>query len=123
MTLVDFIKLGIINSDVKAEEFAAELVEKWHQDRIPGELRDVLGVTPREYQAWSTGGVSLLTIAYWHQTCHPPLDLNRPWFKLSGKPGREVVGYLENARGRSAARKRERNARSTTVKSRTARKS
>ena len=123
MTLIEFIKLGIINSDVKAEEFAAELVEKWHEDRIPGELRDVLGLTPREYQAWTTGGVSLLTIAHWHQTCHPPLDVNKPWFKLSGKPGREVVGYLDSARIRSAARKRRRNAKNTVQKPRTARKS
>ncbi len=30
MTLIDLIKLGLINSDVKAEEFAADLVDRWH---------------------------------------------------------------------------------------------
>lgn len=109
MTLLDFIKLGIIDSDVKAEEFAAELVEKWHENLIPGELRDVLGLTPREYQAWTTGGVSLLTIARWHQTSHPPLDVSKPWFKLSGKPGRERVGYL------AAKATRRRRARASTL--------
>lgn len=96
MTLIDLIKLGLINSDVKAEEFAADLVDRWHEGMIPGGLRDVLGLAPREYQAWTTGEVSLLTIAHWHQTCHPSLDLGKPWFKLSGKPGRETVGYLED---------------------------
>jgi hypothetical protein len=100
MTLIDLIKLGLVDSDTKAEEFAADLVDHWHEGRIPGELRDVLGLTPREYQAWTTGEVSLLTIACWHQTSHPPLDVSRPWFKLSGKPGRETVGYLEDKRTR-----------------------
>src|SRR5438093_9059303 len=96
MTLIDLIKLRIIRSDAEAERFAADLVDRWHEDQIPGELHDVLGVTPREYQAWTTGGVSLLTIAHWHQTSHPPLDANRPWFRVSGKPGRELVGYLQD---------------------------
>ncbi|MBI3468976.1 MAG: hypothetical protein HY000_38730 [Planctomycetes bacterium] len=96
MTLIDLIKLSLTNSDVKAEEFAADLVDRWHEGLIPDELRDVLGLTTREYQAWTTGEVSLLTIAHWHQTCHPPLDTSKPWFKVSGKPGRETVGYLED---------------------------
>jgi hypothetical protein len=95
MTLIDLIKLDLIDSHDKAEEFAADLVDRWHSNQIPGELRDIIGLTPREYQAWTTGSVSLLTIAHWHQTSHPPLDVSKPWFKLSGKPGRETVGYLE----------------------------
>jgi hypothetical protein len=95
MTLIDLIKLGLIESDAQAEKFAARLVDRWHADLIPGELQDVLGLTPREYQAWTTGGVSLLTIARWQQNSHPPLDSSKPWFKLSGKPGTERVGYLE----------------------------
>ncbi len=95
MTLIDLIKLEIINSDEAAEKVAADLVDRWHDDRIPGELNDILGLTPREYQAWTTGGVSLLTIAHWHQNSHPPLDTSKPWFKLRGSPGQEVVGYLE----------------------------
>src|SRR5262245_59701609 len=104
MTLLDLIKLGMIQTDAEVERFAVELVDHWHEDQIPGELHDVLGLTPREYQAWTTGGVSLLTIAHWHQTSHPPLDANRPWFRQSGKPGREHVGYLEDrkASGRLA---------------------
>ncbi len=81
MTLIDFIKLGIIRADSQAERFAADVVDRWHDDLIPGELRDILGLTPREYQAWTTGGVSLLTIARWQRTSHPPLDANKPWFK------------------------------------------
>lgn len=96
MTLLDLIKLGLIRSDGEAERFAADLVDRWHDDLIPGELHDILGLTPREYQAWTTGGVSLLTIARWHQTSHPPLDPNKTWFRLSGKPGQEQVGYLED---------------------------
>jgi hypothetical protein len=96
MTLIDFIKLDVIKTHAQAEEFAADLIDRWHADQIPGELNDVLGLTPREYQAWTTGHVSLLTIAHWHRTSHPPLDASRPWFKLSGKPGNETVGYLEN---------------------------
>jgi hypothetical protein len=95
MTLIDLIKLGIVRSDEAAEKFAADLVDRWHDDRIPGQLNDVLGLTPREYQAWTTGGVSLLTIAHWQQNSHPPLDVNKPWFKITGKPGQEVVGYLD----------------------------
>lgn len=48
----------------------------------------------REYQAWTTGGVSLITIAHWQQTSHPTLDVTQPWFKLGGKPPHEKVGYL-----------------------------
>jgi hypothetical protein len=96
MTLIDLIKLRLITTDARAEQFAEDLVDRWHSDLIPGELRDVLGLTPREYQAWVTGGVSLLTIAHWHQTCHPPLDISKPWFKLAGRPGRETVGYLQD---------------------------
>jgi len=94
MTLIDFIKLEIVKSHEQAEEFAADLVDRWHANQIPGELNDVLGLTPREYQAWATGHVSLLTIAHWHKTSHPPLDSHRPWFKKSGVPPQEVVGYL-----------------------------
>ena len=112
MTLIDLVKLELIDSDAKAEEFAADLVDRWHEGRIPGELRDVLGLTPREYQAWTTGEVSLLTIAYWHQTSHPPLDVSRPWFKISGKPGRESVGYLDD----KLARKRPHRQRSNSKK-------
>ena len=99
MTLIDLVKLGLLDSDQKAEEFAADLIDRWHDGLIPGQLRDVLGLTPREYQAWTTGEVSLLTIAQWHQTCHPPLDTSKPWFKISGKPGQETVGYLDDKLG------------------------
>ena len=98
MTFLDWIKLGLIKSDATAERFAADLIGCWHADKIPGELHEVLGLSPREYQAWTTGGVSLLTIAQWQQTSHPPLNSSRPWFKLAGKPPREVVGYLEDRR-------------------------
>src|SRR5271166_6757572 len=94
MTLLDWIKLGLIKSDATAERFAADLIECWHADKIPGELMEVLGLSSREYQAWTTGGVSLLTIAHWQQTSHPPLDVSQPWFKLGGKPPHERVGYL-----------------------------
>jgi hypothetical protein len=105
MTLLDLIKLGLLDTDAKAEKFAADLIDRWHDDRIPGELHDVLGLIPREYQAWTTGGVSLLTIARW-QTSNPPLDGGRPWFKLSGRPGRETVGYLKDKREREGRAKR-----------------
>jgi hypothetical protein len=95
MTLLDLIKLGLIKTDAAAEKFAADLIDCWHDDKIPGELNEVLGLSPREYQAWTTGGVSLLTIAHWQQTSHPPLDVSKPWFKLSGRPPQEMVGYLE----------------------------
>ena len=112
MSLIDLIKLELIDSDAKAEEFAADLVDRWHEGRIPGQLRDVLGLTPREYQAWTTGEVSLLTIAHWQETSHPPLDVSRPWFKISGKPGRESVGYLDD----KLARKRTPNQRASSKK-------
>src|SRR5437016_14612790 len=96
MTLMDLIKLAVIKSDATAEKFAADLIDCWHEDKIPGELHEVLGLSEREYQAWGTGGVSLLTIAHWQQTSHPPLDVSKAWFKLRGKPPREVVGYLED---------------------------
>jgi hypothetical protein len=95
MTLLDLIKLGLIKTDAAAEKFAADLIDCWHDDKIPGELNEVLGLSPREYQAWATGGVSLLTIAHWQHTSHPPLDVSKPWFKLSGRPPQEIVGYLE----------------------------
>jgi len=95
MTLVDLIKLGVIKSDPAAERIAADLVDCWHADMIPGELNEILGLSMREYQAWTTGGVSLLTIAHWQQTSHPALDVSKPWFKIAGKPPREDVGYLE----------------------------
>ncbi len=101
MTLIDFFKLGIINSDSQAERFAADLIDCWHNDQIPGELNDILGLTAREYQAWTTGGVSLLTIAHWQANSHPPLDTSKPWFKVAGRPPREVVGYLDEAMPRS----------------------
>jgi hypothetical protein len=94
MTLIDLIKLGVIKSDSAAENAAADLIDRWHEDKIPGELIEVLGLSPREYQAWTTGGVSLLTIAHWQKTSHPPLDVSQPWFKLGGKPPSEKVGYL-----------------------------
>jgi hypothetical protein len=100
MTLIDLIKLRLIETDTAAEKFAADLIDRWHQDLVPGDLNDLLGLTPREYQAWTTGGVSLLTIAHWHQNSHPPLDVSRPWFRLSGRPGNEEVGYLEDKKGR-----------------------
>ena len=99
MTLLDFIKLGIIKTHRTAQEFAEDLVDRWHNDQVPGELRDVLGLTPREYQAWTTGGVSLLTIARWQKEGLPSLDPERPWFKLAGRPPRERVGYLEEKLG------------------------
>jgi hypothetical protein len=96
MTLLDLIKLKVIASDRQAEKFAEDLIDRWHSDMIPGALNDILGLTAREYQAWATGGVSLLTIAHWQKTSHPPLQSDKPWFKLSGAPGRETVGYLED---------------------------
>ena len=104
MTLIDLIKLGVIKSDTVAEKFAAGLVDCWHDDKIPGELTEVLGLSPREYQAWTTGGISLLTIARWQQTSHPPLDVSQPWFKLAGKPPNEKVGYLSNRKGKHKQR-------------------
>ncbi len=103
MTLLDLIKLGIIVSHAHAEKMAADLLDRWHDDRIPGELHDVCGLTPRGYPACTTGGVSLLTIAHWHQTSHPALDPAKPWFRLSGRPPREVVGYLQQ---RNSVRRR-----------------
>jgi hypothetical protein len=96
MTLIDLILTGSVTTDAQAEKVATALVDVWHEDQQKGELIDILGLTPREYQAWATGGVSLLTIAQWHRDEPPPLDVNKPWFKLSGKPGRERVGYLED---------------------------
>src|SRR6266436_5094306 len=107
MTLIDLIKLGLIKSDRVAEKFSADLIDCWHDDKIPGELTEVLGLSPREYQAWTTGGVSLLTIAHWQQTSHPPLDVSQPWFKLGGKPRHERVGYL-SARKASLRGRRQR---------------
>jgi hypothetical protein len=109
MTLIDLIKLGLIKSDAVAERFASALVRCWHEDRIPGELNDILGLLPREYQAWTTGRVSLLTIALWQKTSHPPLDTSKPWFKLAGRPPKEIVGYqtdrkASNGSGRSKRR-------------------
>lgn len=95
MTFIDLIKLGLVKSHGAAEKFAADLVDCWHDDKIPGDLHEVLGLSPREYQAWTTGGVSLLTIARWQQTSHPPLDVSKPWFKVAGQAPREEVGYLE----------------------------
>jgi hypothetical protein len=40
--------------------------------------------------------MSLLTIARWKQTGAPALDTRKPWFKVSGKPGQEKVGYLDD---------------------------
>ncbi len=108
MTLIDLIKLGLVKTESMAEKFAADLVDRWHEDKIPGELNEVLGLSPREYQAWTTGEVSLLTIARWQQTSHPPLDVSRPWFKLSGRPPREVVGHLEDRMPRKSRRAKKR---------------
>ena len=110
MTLVDLIKLRVIKSDAAAERIAADLIDCWHDDKIPGELNEVLGLSPREYQAWTTGGISLLTIAQWQQTCHPPLDVSKPWFRLGGKPPREQVGYLESRKPASPRRPHRANA-------------
>ena len=77
--LIDWIKLGIISSHAQAEKFADDLVDCWHDGQIPGELQDILGLTHREYQAWTTGGVSLLTIVHWQQSSHPALDASKPW--------------------------------------------
>ena len=44
MTLMDLIKLGLIDSDVKAQEFAVDLVDRWHDGLIPSGMRDVLGL-------------------------------------------------------------------------------
>ena len=101
MNALDMIKLGIVTKHEAAEQLAETLVDRWHEDLIPGDLYDVLGLTPREYQAWTTGGVSLLTIAHWHKTSHPPLDPSQPWFHISGAPGRESVGYLEDVPAKS----------------------
>jgi hypothetical protein len=53
------------------------------------------GLTQREYQAWTT-----LTIAQWRRLSPPPLDKKKPWFKISGRPGDEKVGYLEQLKTR-----------------------
>ena len=98
MTLLDWIKLGIIRSNAQAERMAADLVDLWHDDKISGELHDVLGLSAREYQAWTTGNVSLLTIAEWQRNGPPPLDPRKPWFKISGRPGQEKVGYLDQVK-------------------------
>jgi hypothetical protein len=103
MTLMDWITLGIIKTDAQAEQMAADIVDLWHADKIPGQLREVLGLSHREYQAWTTGGVSLLTIAHWKRTRPPALDQAKPWFKLSGRPGRERVGYLGEVSSRKKA--------------------
>lgn len=95
MTLLDWIVFGIIKTHAQAEKAAHDVIDLWHADRIPGNLEDVLGLSRREYQAWTTGGVSLLTIANWKQAAPPALDASKPWFKISGKPGHERVGYLE----------------------------
>jgi hypothetical protein len=97
MTLLDLILIGSVTTDAQAEKLAADLVDAWHEDQLKGELIDILRLTPREYQAWTTGGVSLLTIAQWHRYgAPPPLDESKLWFKLSGKPGHERVGYMED---------------------------
>jgi hypothetical protein len=96
MTLLDFIQLRIIKTHRTAQEFAEDLVDRWHNDEVPGRLEDALGLTPREYQAWTTGGVSLLTIARWRTDGPPPLDPEKPWFKVTGRPPRERVGYLDD---------------------------
>ena len=98
MTLMDWIVLGIIKTHGQAERMAADVVDLWHADKLPGKLQDVLGLSKREYQAWTTGGVSLLTIAHWKRTGAPALDSSKPWFKMSGRPGREKIGYLQEAR-------------------------
>ena len=113
MTLMDFIKLGILRTHAQAERFALDIVDRWHDDEIPGELNDVLGLTSREYQAWTTGGVSLLTIARWQRNSHPPLDPSVPWFKTGGEPPHESVGYLaqrinKKAESRNGAKKQRR---------------
>jgi hypothetical protein len=108
MTLLDFIQLGIITKDRMAQEFAEDLVDCWHKDQLSGQLHDVLGLTPREYQAWTTGGVSLLTIARWRKEGPPLLDPQKPWFKLSGRPPQESVGYLEEKLEMTEGKKRPR---------------
>ena len=100
MTLLDWITFGIIKTHAQAEKAAHDIIDLWHADRIPGKLEDVLGLSPREYQAWTTGGVSLLTIAAWKRTVSPALDTKKPWFKISGRPGQEKVGYLEELSAR-----------------------
>ena len=37
MTLIDLIKLGVIKSDAAAEKFAADLIDCWRDDKIPGD--------------------------------------------------------------------------------------
>jgi hypothetical protein len=96
MTLLDLIRLGIVHTHRSAEKLAADLIDSWHADQLPGDLQDILGLNAREYQAWTTGGVSLLTIGAWRRQSAPELDSDKPWFKLSGRPPREVVGYLED---------------------------
>lgn len=96
LSLLDLIKANLVRTDAQAERFAEVLIENWHTDKIAGELYALIGVNHREYQAWKTGNVSLLTIARWQKNGYPPLDPDRPWFKLSGSPGSEKVGYLED---------------------------
>jgi len=49
----------VIKSDAAAERVRPHLIDCLARDKIPGELTEVLGLSPREYQAWTTGGVSL----------------------------------------------------------------
>jgi hypothetical protein len=100
MSFLDWIVLGIIKSHNQAERVANDIVDLWHDGKLPGELIDVLGLTQREYQAWTTGGVSLLTIAQWRRKAPPRLDKTKPWFRISGRPGNEKVGYLEQLKSR-----------------------
>ncbi len=104
MTLLDILKLDLIRSDARAQALAEGLVECWHRGLVPGELQQILGLSPREYQAWTTGGVSLLTIANWHRKGMPQLDQRKPWFKLGGRPGKEQVGYLEDMKSKASRR-------------------
>jgi hypothetical protein len=98
MSLLDWIVLGLIKTHATAERAAADVVDLWHAGKLPGELMQELGLSHREYQAWTTGGVSLMTIARWKQTSPPKLDPKEPWFRISGRPGHEKVGYLEELR-------------------------
>ncbi|MCI0455555.1 MAG: hypothetical protein L0Z62_01080 [Gemmataceae bacterium] len=56
MTLIDLIRVGSVKTEARAEALAADLIDAWHNDELAGELNDILGLSPREYQAWTTGG-------------------------------------------------------------------
>jgi hypothetical protein len=43
MTLLDWIVFGIIKTHAQAEKAAHDVIDLWHDDRIEGDLEDILG--------------------------------------------------------------------------------